>query len=46
MYNVRKVTKDYYWIGANDRRLALFEGVYKIRRAYLTILMCCWTKRP
>lgn len=30
MYNVRKVTKDYYWIGANDRRLALFEGVYKI----------------
>ena len=30
MYNVRKVTNDLYWIGANDRRLALFEGVYKI----------------
>lgn len=30
MYNIRKVTKDLYWIGANDRRLALFEGVYKI----------------
>ncbi len=30
MYNVRKVTDDLYWIGANDRRLALFEGVYKI----------------
>ena len=30
MYNVRKVTQDLYWIGANDRRLALFEGVYKI----------------
>ena len=30
MYNVRNVTKDLYWIGANDRRLALFEGVYKI----------------
>ena len=32
MYNVRKVTNDLYWIGANDRRLALFEGVYKIPR--------------
>ncbi len=30
MYCVRKVTDDLYWIGANDRRLALFEGVYKI----------------
>lgn len=30
MYCVRKVTKDLYWVGANDRRLALFEGVYKI----------------
>ena len=30
MYNVRKVTDDLYWIGANDRRLALFEGVYKL----------------
>lgn len=30
MYNTRKVTDDLYWIGANDRRLALFEGVYKI----------------
>lgn len=30
MYCVRNVTKDLYWIGANDRRLALFEGVYKI----------------
>ncbi len=30
MYCVRNVTDDLYWIGANDRRLALFEGVYKI----------------
>ena len=30
MYCVRKVTDDLTWIGANDRRLALFEGVYKI----------------
>ena len=30
MYCVRNVTSDLYWVGANDRRLALFEGVYKI----------------
>ncbi len=30
MYNYRKVTEDLYWIGANDRRLAYFEGVYRI----------------
>lgn len=30
MYNVRNVTDDLFWIGANDRRLAQFEGVYKI----------------
>ncbi len=32
MYCYRKVTEDLYWIGANDRRLALFEGVYPIPR--------------
>ncbi len=30
MYCYRKVTEDLYWIGANDRRLAYFEGVYDI----------------
>ena len=30
MYNVRKVTDDLYWVGANDRRLALFENVYPL----------------
>lgn len=30
MYNVKNITKDLYWVGANDRRLALFEGVYDI----------------
>ena len=29
MYCYRKVTDDLYWIGGNDRRLALFEGVYQ-----------------
>ena len=32
MYCVRKVTDDLTWIGGNDRRLALFEGVYDIPR--------------
>ena len=32
MYCYRKVTDDLYWIGGNDRRLALFEGVYPIPR--------------
>lgn len=30
MYNVKNITNDLYWVGANDRRLALFEGVYDI----------------
>lgn len=32
MYCTRKVTDDLYWVGGNDRRLALFEGVYQIPR--------------
>ena len=32
MYNLRKVQQDLYWIGADDRRLALFEGVYPVPR--------------
>lgn len=30
MYNVRSVTKDLYWIGGNDHRLALFENIHPI----------------
>lgn len=30
MYCTRKVTDDLYWVGANDRRLAMFEGVYSV----------------
>ena len=30
MYCYRKVTEDLYWVGANDRRLMVFEGVYHI----------------
>ncbi len=32
MYNVRKVTDDLWWVGANDRRTALFENIYPIPR--------------
>ena len=30
MYCVKKMTDDLYWVGASDRRLALFENVYPI----------------
>ena len=30
MYNVKKLSDTLYWIGGNDRRLALFENVYPI----------------
>lgn len=30
MFCVRKVTEDLYWVGGNDRRLALFENIHPI----------------
>jgi flavorubredoxin len=30
MHFTRKVTKDLTWVGADDRRLACFEGVYGV----------------
>lgn len=30
MHNEIKITHDMYWIGASDRRLSLFEGVYAV----------------
>ena len=32
MHCVRKITDDLYWVGANDRRLALFENIHPIPR--------------
>lgn len=32
MYCYREVADGLYWIGANDRRLSLFEGVYEVPR--------------
>ncbi|MDR1664644.1 MAG: flavin reductase [Clostridiales bacterium] len=30
MHCLKKVTDDLFWVGANDRRLAMFEGVYSV----------------
>ena len=30
MHYYGKVTEDLFWVGANDRRLAMFEGVYSV----------------
>jgi flavorubredoxin len=32
MHSVRKITEDLYWVGGNDRRLALFENIHPIPR--------------
>lgn len=32
MYCTKKVTNDMFWVGGNDRRLALFENVFPIPR--------------
>ena len=30
MHCTKKITDDLTWVGANDRRLAMFEGVYSV----------------
>ena len=30
MYCIKKITDDLFWVGGNDRRLAMFEGVYSV----------------
>ncbi len=30
MHCTRKITSDLFWVGGNDRRLAMFEGVYSV----------------
>lgn len=32
MHNVRKINKDYYWVGASDRRLELFENIMPLTK--------------
>lgn len=50
MYNIKNVTEDIVWVGASDRRLALFENIFPIPRgvsynAYVLLdeKMYCWT---
>lgn len=30
MYNVKQIKQDLYWVGANDRKITLFESVYPV----------------
>ena len=30
MYNIKEITKDLFWVGANDRRISLFESAYPV----------------
>jgi len=30
MHCIKKISEDLFWIGVNDRRLAMFEGVYSV----------------
>ncbi len=30
MYCYRNITEDLIWVGGNDRRLSMFEGVYSV----------------
>ena len=32
MHNIKNVTNDIIWVGGNDRRISLFEGVYPLSR--------------
>ena len=32
MYCTKQLTSDLFWVGGNDRRLAMFEGVYAVPR--------------
>ena len=42
MYCTKKITDDLTWVGANDRRLAMFEGVYSVPNgvSYNSYLLC------
>ena len=30
MYNIKEISKDLFWVGANDRRISLFESAYPV----------------
>ncbi len=39
MYCTRSITDDIVWVGASDRRLALFENLFPFREAFPTTLI-------
>ena len=41
---VRKLTKDLYWVGADDRRLELLKIFIPFLGAYPTMPTSFWTK--
>ena len=52
MYCTRNVSDSVVWVGASDRRLALFENLFPIPRgvsynSYLSLMKKppCWTQR-
>ena len=44
MYCTRKVTEDLTWVGADDRRLACFEGVYGVPDGVLKTSPTLWAE--
>jgi flavorubredoxin len=32
MYNIRRITEDLYWVGANDNRISLFENIHPVQK--------------
>ena len=45
MYCTKKIASDLVWVGANDRRLAMFEGVYSVPAGVITPIFSR-TRRP
>ena len=41
MFSIKKITSNLVWVGANDRRLSMFEGVYSVPKgvAYNSYLL-------
>lgn len=39
MQNIRNITDKILWVGASDRRLHLFENMFPVPMAWLTIPM-------
>ena len=45
MQNTRKITDSIIWIGANDRRIALFENMFPVDRGVSYNSYVIWMRR-